>query len=127
MQTHRRTVPARLLHSPQTLIENRLAFAVSFIRAQLHRHISIDELAKKCCVSKPQFFRHFKNEFGLTPLEFINSERINFAKKLLLESSLNIGDAAFQSGFNNPNYFIKVFKGHVGLTPKAFQRRRETL
>jgi AraC family transcriptional regulator len=100
---------------------HRLAFAVTYIRERLHEAISIDELARKCCMSKSHFFRQFKHEFGLAPLEFITAERIKLAKKLLSKSSLSVSEAAYQTGFESLNYFIKVFKKHVGQTPKVFQ------
>lgn len=118
---------ARLLlvdHCKEYAGTHRLAFAAHYIKSHLHDSISIEELSKKCCMSKPHFFRSFKTEFGLTPVEFIHTERIKLAEKLLSNPLRSLADVCVEAGFNSLNYFIKVFKHHTGLTPKHYQKRR---
>jgi AraC-like DNA-binding protein len=123
MQTQARTL---LLSQNQTLIHHsRLALAVDYIQNHLHERISIDDLCKKSCMSKPHFFRSFKQELGLTPIEFINQARIDKARQLLENPSLSISDVCFQSGFSSVAYFDRVFKQMVGECPKQYQSARK--
>ncbi|MBC8042904.1 MAG: AraC family transcriptional regulator [Rhizobacter sp.] len=122
MQTQARLV--LIEHCKHHASTHRLAFAAHYIKSHLHDSISIGDLSKKCCMSKPHFFRSFKTEFGLTPLEFIHAERIKLAEQLLSNPLRSLADVCFAAGFGSLNYFIKVFKHHTGLTPKHYQKRR---
>lgn len=99
----------------------KFSFVINYIKENLHKKINIDKLANITYMSKPTFYRAFKQEFGITPNEFILSERISKAKRLLTKLE-SISQAAFEAGFSDTNYFIKVFKQLEGITPKAFQR-----
>jgi AraC-like DNA-binding protein len=71
-------------------------------------------------VSKSNFFKMFKDELGTSPNEFILQERINRAKELLASQN-SIKETAYQTGFSDANYFTRVFKQLVGVTPKSYQ------
>ena len=100
--------------------KSRIGFAVDYIRKNLHQKLSIDSIAKMAYVSKSNFFRMFRDELGTSPNEFILQERISRAKELL-KSSNSIKETAFQTGFSDANYFTRVFKQLVGMTPKSYQ------
>ena len=101
--------------------DSRLMGVIHFIHNNLTDQISVDDLAKQAGMSKSVFFPAFKKHFGQTPIEFIVKERINYAKNLLQDSSLNITEICFQAGFNNVNYFIKQFKKLEGITPGQYR------
>ena len=73
-------------------------------------------------MSKPSFFRCFKREFGISPVDFIIQERIKAAKKLLKDINVTIGQASYAVGFNNLSYFFKLFKRIEGVTPNEFRK-----
>lgn len=100
--------------------KSRISFAVDYIRKNLHQKLSIESIAKLAYVSKSNFFRMFKDELGTSPNEFILQERISRAKELL-KSRNSIKETAFQTGFSDTNYFTRVFKQLVGMTPKSYQ------
>ncbi len=100
--------------------KSRIGFAVDYIRKNLHQKLSIENIAKLAYVSKSNFFRMFKDELGTSPNEFILQERINRAKELL-KSKNSIKETAYQTGFSDTNYFTRVFKQLVGVTPKNYQ------
>lgn len=103
--------------------DSRLAFVVKFIREHLQDPLSIELLSKKACMSQTHFFRSFRNELGISPVDFVNNERIKMAKGLLLSPHKNINDVCYASGFNNVSYFNKMFKRATSLTPSEFRQK----
>lgn len=99
----------------------QLTHIIAYIKKNLGKPIKIDDLCKKACMSKPGFFRAFKSELGISPMEFIIRERIRLAKKYLSSPSVSIKEACYAAGFNSINYFSRIFKKHEGITPGAFQ------
>lgn len=72
-------------------------------------------------MSTTSFYRFFKRELGMSPIEFILKEKIKCAKKLLKNPSIQINEVCYLSGFENANYFSRLFKKHEGITPKQYQ------
>jgi len=72
-------------------------------------------------MSQSAFYQYFKNTFGVTPLEYILRARINHTKKLMADRTITLADISYPSGFNNLNYFIRVFKKLEGITPSKYR------
>lgn len=100
---------------------NRMAHVVEYIKSNIRENISLDELANEACLSKAHFLRSFKQELGLTPMEFVLHERLKLAKQYLQIGQFQIQEVCYMSGFRNITYFIRAFKQEYGLTPKVFQ------
>lgn len=98
-----------------------IAQVVEYIRKNLRENISLKGLSDKACMSTTSFYRFFKRELGMSPIEFVLSEKIKCAKKLLKDPSLQINEVCFLSGFEDCNYFIRLFKKYEGITPKQYQ------
>jgi AraC-like DNA-binding protein len=101
--------------------KSRISFVADYIRKNLHEKLSVDSIAKLAYVSKSNFFKMFKDELGTSPNEFILQERISRAKELLAGNN-SIKETAYQTGFSDTNYFTRVFKQWVGVTPKNYQK-----
>lgn len=101
---------------------SRLAFVIQFIREHLHDPLTIEQLSRKACMSQTHFFRCFKNELGISPVDFINQERVKLAQNLLLDPNKNINDVCYETGFNNVSYFNKIFKREMNVTPSEFRK-----
>ncbi len=102
---------------------NRFATVVEYIREHLTEKIGIDALSRKACMSKSGFFRSFKETFGLSPMEFVIRERINLAKRLLVNPAATVSDVCYQAGFNNLHYFSRLFKMLEGVTPTTYRQQ----
>ncbi|MBC6111373.1 AraC family transcriptional regulator [Pedobacter fastidiosus] len=103
------------------LNQNPLAFVLSYIKANLNEKISINNLSDKACMSKATFYRLFKRELGISPNDFILSEKIAKAKILLSQPTAKVASISYELGFSDANYFIRAFKKIVGITPGAYQ------
>ena len=100
---------------------NPLSEVIEFIRLNLKENISLKSLSDKACMSTTSFYRFFKRELGMSPIEFVLNEKIKCAKKLLKNPSIQINEVCYLSGFEDANYFIRLFKKHEGITPKQYQ------
>lgn len=94
---------------------------VDYIRKNLQENISLKNLSDNACMSTTSFYRFFKRELGMSPIEFVLNEKIKCAKKLLKNPGIQINEVCYQSGFEDCNYFIRLFKKHEGITPKQYQ------
>lgn len=101
---------------------NRLARVVQYIKENIRENLQLDDLAGQACLSKAHFLRTFKQELGLTPMEYVLKERLKLARKFLLLGEFQIQEVSMMSGFNNTTYFIRAFKHEFGCTPKAFSK-----
>lgn len=100
---------------------NPLTYVIAYIRQHISDNISIEELSGKAYMSKSTFYRAFKRELGISPIEFILQEKMNIAKKLLLNSRAKIASISAEAGFQDVNYFIRLFKKMEGVTPKQYR------
>ncbi len=100
---------------------NRLAFIIQYIRENLDKPLTIEELSRKAYMSDSNFHRVFKNETGISPVDFINNERIKLATSLLQDPNMKIKEVYMACGFDSRSYFNRVFKRKKRLSPKAFQ------
>jgi len=103
------------------LNQNPLAFVLNYIKSNLSEKISIKSLSDKACMSEASFYRLFKRELGISPNDFILTEKINKAKVLLAQSGGKVASIGYELGFNDANYFIRTFKKVVGITPGTYQ------
>ncbi|WP_405198508.1 AraC family transcriptional regulator [Christiangramia sp. LLG6405-1] len=102
---------------------NRLAYVVTFIRSNLSSNISISDLSRKACMSESNFYRVFKNELGVSPIDFINNERIKLAVSLLQDKKRSIKEIYRECGFESRSYFNRVFKSRKNMAPGDYQSR----
>lgn len=105
------------------LTTHRFAYVVKYIHDHLTENLTIQKLSDLACMSQPHFFRSFKREFGLSPLEFIIRERLKTAKQYLMDPLVNVTEAALRAGFQNVTYFCTLFKKHEGETPTVYKKR----
>lgn len=100
---------------------NPIKEVTEFIKQNLKENMNLKSLSEKACMSTASFYRFFKRELGMSPIEYILNEKIKCAKKLLKNPSIQINEVCYLSGFEDANYFIRLFKKHEGITPKQYQ------
>ncbi|PZO26736.1 MAG: AraC family transcriptional regulator [Flavobacteriaceae bacterium] len=98
-----------------------IAPAIEYIKNNIRETINLKDLSDKACMSTTSFYRYFKRELGMSPIEFILNEKIKFAKKLLSNPNVYINEVSYATGFEDCNYFIRLFKKYEGVTPKQYQ------
>lgn len=109
------------LESSDSTNHSRLHYVLHYIHEHLTEKIPVDTLTRKAYLSRNMFFKWFKEQFGISPLEYINRERIKLAKQLLSDKRNSITTVSLQCGFSDVNYFVRLFKKTEGITPGAYQ------
>lgn len=99
---------------------NPITEVTEYIKQNLKENMSLKTLSEKACMSTTSFYRFFKRELGMSPIEYILSEKIKCAKNLLKNPTLQINEVCYLAGFEDANYFIRLFKKHEGITPKQY-------
>ena len=92
------------------------------IDSDLSADLSLDALAKAVGVSGGYLSAAFKREIGKTLSEYVRAKRMDYAKKLLLTTHLQIQTVAAHCGLIDVQYFSKMFKAETGESPLAFRR-----
>ncbi|MFL0403517.1 helix-turn-helix domain-containing protein [Bacillus nitratireducens] len=92
-----------------------------YIYDHLYDDIKLDHLAQLCHLSPNYLSSLFKKEVGTPLSEYIQRQRVDEAKKLLLLTNYSILDISMWLNFNDQSYFIKIFKKYTGLTPRQFR------
>jgi AraC family transcriptional regulator, arabinose operon regulatory protein len=95
--------------------------ALMFINLNYHTDIDVNLLCNYVSYSRSYFSKLFKLKVGLSIPKYINEVRIQRAKLLLKDTSLNICEIAKSIGFEDPFYFSKVFKIVTGISPVTYR------
>ncbi|SER65066.1 GlxA family transcriptional regulator [Pedobacter rhizosphaerae] len=82
---------------------------------------TIEEMIKDIPSSRRNIVRRFKQVVGITPIEYLQQTRIEAAKKLLEQTGQQMTEIIYNSGYNDPKAFRKVFRKTVGMTPTQYR------
>jgi len=101
--------------------EGRFSRLIQFLRNNLHRNISVEEMAKIMNLSRSHFSRLFSEEMNTTPRRYLEDLRLKTATELLFDEQFNVKETAATCGFNEENYFCRLFKKRYGLSPGKYK------
>ena len=107
----------------ETKIYNSYEGAISYIENNYTERITLKTLCTIAGVTPNALINFFKKNFGMTPVEYINSVRIGKACELLRKKQFNITYIATETGFPDINYFSRTFKKHLGISPSYYRKK----
>jgi len=99
--------------------------AVTFIRFNIDQPLSLNHLADTLGVHPSYLSRTFKKALGMTLTDYINKLRIEEAKYMLDQGNESVAKIALSVGYNDPNYFSKVFTKLEHVTPQDYRKRKK--
>lgn len=102
----------------EDIVEN----IASYICQNIDRDISVASICSRYHVSRTILFELFRKEYGMGVMEFVSLQRLNLAKKLLRTSSMSVKEIAAKCGFRDQNYFSRVFKKNLEISPVDFRK-----
>lgn len=104
-------------------IERAATRAIVAMREGLGEQLTVDDMARAAMFSKFHFSRIFQRATGVSPGRFLSALRLQYAKHLLVSTSLNVADICLRVGYNSVGTFSSRFSKSVGMSPTTYRRR----
>jgi transcriptional regulator GlxA family with amidase domain len=113
-------VSEALMSKPRSSMSEK---AEQFLNHELHREISVTQLAEHCGTSERSLLRHFRTHLGVTPVAHIQHLRVERAKALLETTHLSFDEIVERCGYSDSASFRKLFKRATAITPGDYRER----
>ncbi len=107
--------------------ENVLDDIQSYIIDNVSSNITVKDICSKFFINRQKLYLLFKTKLNVSVKEYITSLRIERAKQLLSEDDKTLDVIAEETGFSDYNYFIRVFKKNVGISPLKYRKNTAAL
>ncbi|NQT59464.1 MAG: helix-turn-helix transcriptional regulator [Bacteroidetes bacterium] len=104
----------------------RMAAGMARLEKEYNQRFDLGQLAEESGFSLPHFIRSFTAVYGLSPLQYILQLRISRAAELLENTLLPISQIGDQCGFEDSNYFSRVFRKRMGCSPRQYRNHTAT-
>lgn len=102
-------------------MDERLLKVIDYVKENVGKVIEIETLANMVCLTKSHLERLFREKLGTSPLQYILRTKIQCAQRLLMTTNYSINVIAHEVGFDDPSYFIRVFRQKIGFTPQDYR------
>ena len=99
--------------------------SISRIYENCKERLTVDELAKIARMSRTAYIDKFKRVTGVPPAKFIRKNKVEVAKRMLLESSMTEAEIASEVGLTDTSHLIKLFLSEAGMTPSAYRNSKK--
>lgn len=96
---------------------------LDFINDNLHRQITLAEMAEVAGMSQFHFIRLFKSKTGMSPLAYVAQKRIELTKTVLRSSGATLAQVAIDCGYASQSHFATAFKAVTGMTPGEYRKQ----
>lgn len=97
-----------------------------YVSANLHRNITLDDMAEVVCLSPSTLYKKMKEYADISPMEYVMKMRLHKAVELLKDDMMSVQDVASAVGFNTHSFFSECFKREFGMTPRQWRLRTVT-
>ena len=104
-------------------IQTHIHQARELISERFREEVNPEDIASAVGMSYSNFRKQFKSYTGLSPVQYIIQLRIREAKSLLYQTNKSVKVIGSETGFMSSYYFVRLFKGKVGMTPGAFRQK----
>ncbi|WP_051353736.1 helix-turn-helix domain-containing protein [Atopobium fossor] len=95
----------------------------SYVQQHLDQRLTVEQMARQCCMGLTKFKRSFKNYYGCTPAVFVRRVRMTRAQELLEQTDDCVALVASAVGYRKVDAFSSVFKRFIGVLPGAYRER----
>jgi AraC-like DNA-binding protein len=106
---------------PPNVIDFRVRKSLRILDDCLAGGIELDAVARDAGLSRPHFFKLFRESTGVTPALYANTRRIELALDRLMGSQTSITDIGYELGFSSQSHFTHFFSAHVGVAPTQYR------
>jgi YesN/AraC family two-component response regulator len=99
--------------------------ALEFMQYNYDQPLTLPDIAKAVHLSVSRLAHLFREQMGVTIVDYLTNIRINHAKRMLLTTDNNCTRICYEVGYNNQSYFTRVFRQITGLTPLQFRNQNK--
>ena len=104
----------------------RLQLMMQYIHQNYPHDISLDDIAAHAGISKSTVLNLFRRYLHVTPINYLINYRLNEAAASLSKTEKKVSTIACETGFNNVDYFCRLFKKHYQVTPTEYRKRKNS-
>lgn len=115
---------------PQTSVDysNRVVLStIEYLENHYSEEISLEDVAEQVNISPQYFSKLIKKSTGFNFIDWLSMLRVKKAKELLTSSNLTVKEVCFLVGYKDPNYFSRIFKKKIGLTPSEYVKNQNII
>lgn len=106
----------------QDVRDDKLSNLASWVEANLTKRLDVETLADRAAMSPRSFHRHMRDELRMSPAKFVESVRLDAARRWLDDTPLDLAQVAARTGFSGPDHLIRAFARRFGVTPAAYRQ-----
>lgn len=104
-------------------MDPKTEIVIDFMKANLHRKLSLDDLARSAILSGSHLWRLLKAETGMSPGQYLQKLRMEMACKLLTTTRMSVKQILLEVGYSDKGLFARHFKKAQGLTPSEYRAK----
>ena len=118
----------RIFSSPQFEMVDRKAYisvfpAIEYMESNYDSIITTEKLSSLCMMSNTNFRRLFKEQCGVSPIEYLLKIRIARATELITQTSMSISEIAYRCGYKDVEHFCRTYKKRTGITASEVRKK----
>ena len=123
-----RNTALTMQEEPQVVSSNRQCASVKrYIDLHFKEPLTLEQLSEEAHINKYYLSHIFKQEYGISPINYLISRRIDESKYLLAETDLSMSQIAHLLGFSSLSYFSQVFRRANGNSPMDFRQNSKNI
>lgn len=116
-----RQISVNMAHIRQKKLSGIIRSAINYIEKNYSRDITLEEVAINVNITPTYFSKLFKEEVGTNFIDYLTEFRIEKAKQMIANGTYSNKEISYFIGYSDPNYFSRVFKKIVGMTPTEYK------
>ena len=106
-------------------ISGTILQVAKYIRENYHEELSLGQLAKRFLIESSYLSRLFRQQMGENLMSYIARQRMERAKQYICQGDISLTEISFLVGYDDYNYFSRVFKKMVGISPREYKASME--
>ncbi|MBN2222165.1 MAG: helix-turn-helix domain-containing protein, partial [Vallitaleaceae bacterium] len=115
-----KSVTKAIREDKETKVSAFIQEAMSYVDVHYKKDLRLKEVAEEVSISPQYFSKVFKDELGYNFIDYLTKVRMEKAKLLLKDAKTSVKEICFEIGYNDPNYFSRLFKRLEGMSPTEF-------
>jgi len=105
--------------------QDPLSRVILYMQSNMTENITVEQLSELIYVSKSYLSRYFKQETGMSLIEYLRLIRINAAKKLLVTTNSSVEEISSIIGYNSSKYFCRAFRTCTSMSPSEYRKKEK--